>query len=94
MPAQLLGLKAGGLHKDSIINQAYDELTMAPVEPGYSQETLSCRAELLDIVRRDIITSKGRDYDMREVNIPNDLLPGALALMAEVTPMIGSSLQD
>jgi hypothetical protein len=90
---QLLGLRAGELHKDSTINQTYDELMMAPVEPGYSQQTISGRAELLEIVRRDIITSKGKIADKREVNIPYDLIPGALALMAEVRPCAWMAMQ-
>lgn len=37
-PQELLGLKSGEIYKDSIINQAYDELMLSPVEPGYSQQ--------------------------------------------------------
>jgi hypothetical protein len=82
---QLLGLKAGESFKDSIVNQAYDQLILSQLEPGYSQTTVSSRAELLDIARGDIITSKGRSKDRHDsITIPYDLLPGALALLAEV----------
>lgn len=40
--------------------------------------------EVLDYARRDIINSKGRVRDVNDMDIPADLLPGALALMAEV----------
>ncbi|KXZ56735.1 hypothetical protein GPECTOR_1g662 [Gonium pectorale] len=42
------------------------------------------RLEVLDYVRREIINSKGRARESRELSLPLDLLPGALALMTEV----------
>ncbi|GIL99472.1 hypothetical protein Vretimale_4628 [Volvox reticuliferus] len=42
------------------------------------------RLEVLDFVRRDLISSKGRARDSRQLNLPLELLPGALVLMTEV----------
>ena len=81
---QLMGLKAGEMYRDSVINQVFDELMATPPEPGYSKQAVDSRNELLEIVRTDIITSKGRSKEAKEVTIPYDLLPGALAVMAEV----------
>ncbi|KAJ9508750.1 hypothetical protein QJQ45_028060 [Haematococcus lacustris] len=83
-PQQLLGLEPNKDHKDSDVNQVYDELILSLTEQGYSEQTATSRAELLEIVRRDVITSKGRASSRSEVSIPLDLVPGALALMAEV----------
>ncbi len=44
-----------------------------------------CRSlEVLDYARRDVINNKGRVRDYNDLDIPIDLLPGAIALMAEV----------
>lgn len=86
---QLLGLQSGQIHKDSVVNKAYDELLTTPLEPGYSAQIATGRAEVLEIVRTVLITSKNKPLDKREkdVLIPYDLLPGALALLAEVRTM-------
>lgn len=80
---QLLGLNAGQTYKDSTVNQMYDELMSTPLEPGYSQQTVTARADLLSSVLSDIICSKGKKMD-KEVVLPYELIPGALAIMAEV----------
>lgn len=81
---QLLGLNAGQTYKDSIINQRYDELISSPMEAGYSQQTVDARGELLCSVHSTIICSKGKKMD-KEVVLPYELIPGALAILAEVS---------
>lgn len=46
------------------------------------------RLEVLDYVRGELISSKGRSTNHRDVAVPTDLLPGALALMTEVRPFL------
>lgn len=80
---QLLGLKAGQSYKDSTINQMYDELMSTPMEAGYSQQTVTARCDLLASTLSDIICNKGKKMG-REVILPYELIPGALAILAEV----------
>ena len=89
LPAtQLLGLDPSQQYKDSSINQAYDGLVKGPVEPGYSAATLAARLDVLELARTVMITSKARrDLAPDSVIVPHELLPGALALLAEVRPM-------
>ncbi|GFR41033.1 hypothetical protein Agub_g1466 [Astrephomene gubernaculifera] len=81
---ELLGLRKNEVPKDSDLNSVYEQLVDAPVEAGYSETAVSGRLEVLDYVRRDLISSKGRAKESRELNLPTDLLPGAVALMTEV----------
>eukprot|EP00195_Chlamydomonas_chlamydogama_P009511 CAMPEP_0202892288 /NCGR_PEP_ID=MMETSP1392-20130828/2032_1 /ASSEMBLY_ACC=CAM_ASM_000868 /TAXON_ID=225041 /ORGANISM="Chlamydomonas chlamydogama, Strain SAG 11-48b" /LENGTH=766 /DNA_ID=CAMNT_0049576185 /DNA_START=50 /DNA_END=2350 /DNA_ORIENTATION=+ len=81
---QLLGLKPGETYQISSITKAYDDLIETPTEPGYSQATVEGRAELLDIARSEIIAGKSQGPDRPYVTIPYDLVPGALAVLAEV----------
>jgi hypothetical protein len=84
VPLQLLGLPAGERVKDSVINEAFDALAAAPLEEGYSADATAGRSELLEIAHRDLVNAKGRNVEHKEVTIPYDLIPGALAILAEV----------
>ena len=81
---QLLGIKAGETLKDSDINSTYEMMLARPLEQGYSKATIEGRAELLEIARGDILSNKGRSKERKDITIPLDLLPGALAVLAEV----------
>ncbi|KAF5834803.1 hypothetical protein DUNSADRAFT_8387 [Dunaliella salina] len=80
---ELLGLNAGQTYKDSTINQRYDDLISTPMEAGYSQQTVDARGELLSSVLSDIICSKGKKME-KDLVLPFRLIPGALAILAEV----------
>lgn len=79
----MLGLTAGQSYKDSTVNQMYDELISSPMEAGYSQQTVTARGDLLSSVLSDIICNKGKKMG-KEVVLPYELIPGALAILAEV----------
>ncbi|KAG2499858.1 hypothetical protein HYH03_002149 [Edaphochlamys debaryana] len=81
---QLLGLSKLETFKDSELNTQYEQLVVTPVEAGYSEDAIDCRLEALDYIRRDLISSKGRARDNRDLVIPSHLLPGVIALMTEV----------
>ncbi|GIL72987.1 hypothetical protein Vretifemale_3235 [Volvox reticuliferus] len=81
---ELLGLRKNEVVKDSELNTVYEQLVGAAAEAGYSENTVNSRLEVLDFVRRDLISSKGRARDSRQLNLPLELLPGALVLMTEV----------
>ncbi|GLC51096.1 hypothetical protein PLESTB_000465500 [Pleodorina starrii] len=81
---ELLGLRKNEVVKDSQLNTVYEQLVGATMETGYSENAANFRLEVLDFVRRDLISSKGRARDSRELSLPVELLPGALALMTEV----------
>ncbi|GIL42969.1 hypothetical protein Vafri_788 [Volvox africanus] len=81
---ELLGLRKNEVVKDSDLNTVYEQLVGAAIETGYSENAINSRLEVLDFVRRDLISSKGRARDSRQLNLPVELLPGALALMTEV----------
>ncbi len=68
------------------MNQAHDDLLKVTLEPGYSQGLAASRAEVLELARTSVFAGKGRpaDHRPREVNVPYDLLPACLALLAEV----------
>jgi len=53
------------------------------MEAGYSQQTVTARGDLLSSVLSDIICNKGKKMG-KEVVLPYELIPGALAILAEV----------
>ncbi|EFJ52144.1 hypothetical protein VOLCADRAFT_103165 [Volvox carteri f. nagariensis] len=81
---ELLGLRKDELVKDSELNTVYEQLVGAGMEAAYSESAVNGRLEVLDFVRHDLITNKGRTRDSRQLDLPLELLPGALALMTEV----------
>ncbi|KAG2448300.1 hypothetical protein HYH02_006884 [Chlamydomonas schloesseri] len=81
---ELLGLPKTAIFKDSELNSIYEELVTTAVQAEYSHVTINARLEVLDYARRDVINNKGRVRDSNDLDIPIDLLPGAIALMAEV----------
>ncbi|PNH12420.1 Protein ACCUMULATION AND REPLICATION OF CHLOROPLASTS 6, chloroplastic [Tetrabaena socialis] len=81
---ELLGLRRNEVLKDSELNAIYEQLAGTGVETGYSADALDARMEVLDFVRGEIISNKGRSREARELSVPVELLPGVLALMSEV----------
>lgn len=67
------------------MNQKFDQLMALPLDPGYSQQTIQGRMELLERARAQVFTSKGKTRaENPEVVIQFAMVPGTLALMAQV----------
>lgn len=86
---QLLGFAAGAEPKDSDVNAAFDDISSTVPVSGYSDTTAYGRNELLRMAKRLILDSKARRTSttaapLQETTLPLDMVPAALALLAEV----------
>jgi hypothetical protein len=83
--AQLLGFQANATPKDSDVNNAFEEMLTVGMSSGYSQGMLSCRTSLLRLAKTAIFEAKGKSKAAwMEAYVPEELIPIALALLAEV----------
>jgi len=83
---QLLGLRGRDSYLDPQILAAYESLAAEPIEEGFSQRASDGRLLLLEEVFQDLRQSKGRgSIQTKGIDVEWNLLPGALALLQEVS---------
>lgn len=86
---QLLGLRGRDSYLDPQILAAYEALAAAPIEQGFSARAAEGRTVLLQAAVDELRRSKGRGtMQEKEVDVEWTLLPGALALLQEVSEKI------
>ena len=91
--AQLLGLRGRDSYLDPQILAAYEALAAEPIEEGFSQRASDGRLLLLEEVFQDLRRSKGRgSIQSKGIDVEWNLLPGALALLQEVSPLSAAQL--
>ena len=92
---QLLGFPPGSLPKISDVSLAFQELVDMPLMTGYSTLASEARHELLLIAKSDLVASQQQSHakvgqqgyrpPAASIDIPLDLVPGALVILAEVS---------
>jgi hypothetical protein len=67
------------------ITKAYDNLLSTPLAEGYSADVEAGRQELLDFVKEKALHYEGKVQSAnRGIDLPVELLPSALAHLAQV----------
>lgn len=83
---QLLDLHGRATYLLSDISKAHDILLSMPLTDGYSSDVIAGRRELLDYLKEEALLHEGRVQQSKGIDVPIQLLPSALALLAQVRP--------
>lgn len=84
---QLLDLHGRDSYLFSDISKAHDVLLSMPLTDGYSSDVIAGRRELLDYLKEEALLHEGRVQQTdKGIDVPIQLLPSALALLAQVQP--------
>jgi hypothetical protein len=84
---QLLDLHGRDSYLLCDVTKAHDYLWTLPLTQGYSDDVIEGRRELLDNIKERALLQEGRvKQDSRGIDVPVQLLPSALALLAQVRP--------
>jgi hypothetical protein len=86
---QLLDLHGRDSYLLCDVTKAHDYLWTLPLTQGYSDDVIEGRRELLDNIKERALLQEGRvKQDSRGIDVPVQLLPSALALLAQVRPHV------
>uniref|UniRef100_A0A383WG92 Uncharacterized protein n=1 Tax=Tetradesmus obliquus TaxID=3088 RepID=A0A383WG92_TETOB len=67
------------------VTKAHDYLWTLPLTQGYSEDVVEGRRELLDNIKERALLQEGRvKQDSKGIDVPVQLLPSALALLAQI----------
>eukprot|EP00882_Tetradesmus_deserticola_P023043 GHRQ01025074.1.p1 GENE.GHRQ01025074.1~~GHRQ01025074.1.p1 ORF type:complete len:372 (+),score=123.53 GHRQ01025074.1:139-1254(+) len=67
------------------VTKAHDYLWTLPLTQGYSDDVIEGRRELLDSIKERALLQEGRvKQDSKGIDLPVQLLPSALALLAQI----------
>jgi hypothetical protein len=76
------------------VTKAHDYLWTLPLTQGYSEDVIEGRRELLDSIKERALLQEGRvKQDSKGIDVPVQLLPSALALLAQVRVCLKGRLQ-
>lgn len=82
---QLLDLHGRDSYLLCDVTKAHDYLWTLPLTQGYSEDVVEGRRELLDNIKERALLQEGRvKQDSKGIDVPVQLLPSALALLAQV----------
>jgi hypothetical protein len=82
---QLLDLHGRDSYLLCDVTKAHDYLWTLPLIQGYSEDVIEGRRELLDSIKERALLQEGRvKQDSKGIDVPVQLLPSALALLAQV----------
>lgn len=82
---QLLDLHGRDSYLFSDISKAHDVLLSMPLTEGYSPDVIAGRRELLDYLKEEALLHEGQVQPGKGIDVPIQLLPSALALLAQVS---------
>lgn len=91
--AQLLGLHGRDSFLLCDITKAYDMLRSMPLVDGYSGAVVAGRGQVLEFIKDAALDNEGRVAADKGIDLPTNLLPSALALLAQVRTDVRAALR-
>lgn len=67
------------------ITKAYDRLVSMDMLEGYSAQAMDGRVEVLNMLKESALLRDGKVQSDKGLDLPMDLMPSALALLAQVS---------
>ena len=92
-----MGLRSSETLSESKVLTAFGRLSAAEIEDGFSARTMAGRQQLLEEAKDIALKSIGKKHTsekIKGIEVAYHLMPGALSLLAEVTPSALSHSAD